>query len=164
MIFLFLTLSLLLSLFRFLSPQSFLLSVSRSLLSSSHGEDSLSRSALGGRGFRSAWQWVSDRWPWASDRTAVGFRSNFRLWVLGLMGFACRGHRGSWVWWVLFAALSSASLSSSHQWGFSLNFFFRCGVDFWMDADYGDSELVVGLGLLLNVDGWLCWMLMGLII
>ena len=32
-------------------------------------------------------------------------------------------------------------------------FFFRCGVDFWMDADYGDSELVVGLGLLLNVDG-----------
>ena len=32
-------------------------------------------------------------------------------------------------------------------------FFFRCGVDFWMDANYGDSELVVGLGLLLNVDG-----------
>ena len=27
------------------------------------------------------------------------------------------------------------------------------GVDFWMDANYGDSELVVGLGLLLNVDG-----------
>ena len=69
------------------------------------------------------------------------------LWLrrgsLGLIGFACRGHRGSWV---LFAALSSAFLSSSHgeaslsQVKFSLVFvffFFGYGVDFWMDADCG---------------------------
>ena len=34
-------------------------------------------------------------------------------------------------------------------------FFFWCGygVDFWMDADCGGSGLVMGLGLLLNVNG-----------
>ena len=32
-------------------------------------------------------------------------------------------------------------------------FFCGYGVDFWMDADCGSSGLVMGLGLLLNVDG-----------
>ena len=31
--------------------------------------------------------------------------------------------------------------------------FLGYGVDFWMDADCGDSGLAMGLGLLLNVDG-----------
>ena len=81
-----------------------------------------------------------------------GFDGFFLLWVLGL--------------WVLFAALSSTSLSSSHveaslsQVLFSFCccccFFFFLGgygVDFWMDVDYGGSGLAMGLGLLLNVDG-----------
>ena len=41
----------------------------------------------GGRGFQIDVAVFLDWWLWASDRTTVGFRSNFRLWVLGLMGF-----------------------------------------------------------------------------
>ena len=33
-----------------------------------------------------------------------------------------------------------------------------------MDADYGGSGLAMGLGLLLNVDGWLCWMFMVVVV
>ena len=39
-------------------------------------------------------------------------------------------------------------------------FFFGYGVDFWMDADCGGSELAMGLGLLWNVDGlWWWWLI-----
>ena len=85
------------------SSQSFLLSVSRSLLSSFHGEDSLSRSALGGRRFRSAWQWVSDRCGCGFRSVAVGFRSDGHGFQIEFKVVRFRwpwGRRGSWVWWV----------------------------------------------------------------
>ena len=65
-------------------------------------------------------------------------------WVLGLMGFCLP--------WPLYPPPPSLPLTSEASLSIFF-FFFRCGVDFWMDANYGDSELVVGLGLLLNVDG-----------
>ncbi|KAM4072438.1 hypothetical protein ACB094_11G138300 [Castanea mollissima] len=54
------------------------------------------------------------RWAWfqIGGCGAVGFSRCEPPRILGLMGFSCRGHRGSWV---LFAALSSASLYSAHR-------------------------------------------------
>ena len=54
-------------------------------------------------GFRSTWPWfqiefwvVGFRWPWGHvAMCGRGFCSSWA--ILGLMGFACRGHRGSWV-------------------------------------------------------------------
>ena len=91
-------------------------------------------------------------------------------WVLDLMGFACRGRRGSWVcgFCLPFYPLPPSlpfmvrllSLKFSLVfvvvvvvvWLFII-FFFSYGIDFWMDADCGGSGLAMGLGLLLNVDG-----------
>ena len=66
-----------------------------------------------GSGFQIGVAVVSDRWPWASDRTAMGFRSNLRLCDSGGRGAAVGlGFDG---FLLAVAALSSASLSSSHQ-------------------------------------------------
>ena len=94
---------------------------------------------------------------------------------LGLMGFVCRDHCGSWVCGfcsLLYLRLPSLPLTVrllSLKFSlvfvviivvvvvfflfFFFFFFFGYGVDFWMDADCGGSGLVMGLGLLLNVNG-----------
>ena len=86
------------------------------------------------------------------------------------MGFVCRDHCGSWVCGfcsLLYPRPPSLPLTVRLlSLKFSLVFvviivvvvfffLFFCGygVDFWMDADCGSSGLVMGLGLLLNVDG-----------
>ena len=66
-----------------------------------------------GSGFQIGVAVVSDRWPGASDRTARGFRSNLRVCDSGGRGAAVGlGFDG---FLLAVAALSSASLSSSHQ-------------------------------------------------
>ena len=73
-------------------------------------------------------------------------------WVLGLMGFACRGHRGSWVCGCcsllyppppsLPLTMRLLSLKFSLVFVVVVVFFFGNGVDFWMDADCGGNGLV----------------------
>ena len=87
---------------------------------------------------------------------------------LGLMGFVCRDHCGSWV--CGFCSLlyprppSLPLIVRLLSLKFSLVFVVVClfvffvfflsyGIDFWMDADCGGSGLAMGLGLLLNIDG-----------
>ena len=121
----------------------------------------------GGRGFRSVWLWfqIGGRGlqigrPWVSDRiSGCGIPVAVEPWVFLAVGLGFDGFCSP-----LYPPPPSLPLPSEASLSKFFFFFFRCGVDFWMDAKYGDSELVVGLGLLLNVDGWLCWMLMGLII
>ena len=58
---------------------------------------------------------VGFQWPWGHGVVGGhGFCLSWPPLVLGLMGFACYGRCGSWVWWVLLATLSSTSLS--HWW------------------------------------------------
>ena len=88
---------------------------------------------------------------------------------LGLMGFACRGRRGSWVCGFcsplyprppslpLMVRLLSLKFSLVFVVVVVFFFFFGYGVDFWMDADCGGSGLAMGLGLMLNVDGLWWW-------
>ena len=102
-------------------------------------------------------------------------------WVLGLMGFVCRGRRGSWVCGfcsLLYPPPPSLPLTvrllslkfSLVLFLLLLLFFFYIyiyiyiyiygyGVDFWMNADCGGTGSTMGLGLLLNVDGlWWWWL------
>ena len=93
-------------------------------------------------------------------------------WVLGLMGFACHGRRGSWVCGfcsLLYPLPPSLPLMVRLlSLKFSLVFvvvvvvvffFFGYRVDFWMDANCGGSGLAMCLGFLLNVDGlWWWWL------
>ena len=85
-------------------------------------------------------------------------------WVLGLMGFACYGHHGSWVcgFCSLLYPPSRPLMVRLLFLKFSLVFCCCCcyGVDFWMDADCGGSGSATGLDLLLNVYGlWWRWLI-----
>ena len=98
-------------------------------------------------GFRSVWLWfqIGGRGlqigrPWVSDRiSGCGIPVAVEPWVFLAVGLGFDGFCSP-----LYPPPPSLPLS------IYLFYFIAMGLIFWMDADCGGSELVVGLGLLLN--------------